>query len=138
MSVIPELNKGAGVDCVFCKKGCTIYGKHPSSCKEFECAWLQKTDNFSSEEARNEYMELRPDKSGIMFFKKSRDIMTGAVIDPDKITDKGKQQISAFHGQGFSVVLIKVGERPIVIPKQGSSKEEVFSNYVNILEHGNV
>jgi Fe-S-cluster containining protein len=39
---IPELNKDNGVWCPHCKPGigCGIYADRPSSCQEFQCAWL--------------------------------------------------------------------------------------------------
>jgi len=39
---IPELEKPAGTPCPkLGEKGCSIYGKHPTSCREFKCLWLR-------------------------------------------------------------------------------------------------
>jgi hypothetical protein len=40
---VTELQKPAGRWCQYAKpgKGCSVYGHHPTSCKEFSCGWLR-------------------------------------------------------------------------------------------------
>ena len=138
MSVVPELNKGAGEDCKHCDKGCKIYGDHPQSCKDFDCAWLQHSREFSTPENRSEYMKLRPDKCGIMFVKKNDKIFCGIVMSGQEITDTAKRQIESFRKQEYSVVMLKIGERPLVLPSSGRDKIEVLKEYLETLRYGNV
>lgn len=58
---VKELDKKANVRCTHqCDKGCSIYGQHPQSCKDFECLFVQGL--FPDHE---EF--LRPDKLGVIF-----------------------------------------------------------------------
>lgn len=126
-SVVPELNKKAGEDCINCKNnGCEIYGDHPQSCKDFECAYLQGGNNI----------ELRPDKCGIMFFKKNEKIFVGVVVK--KVTDLAKGQIESFNKQGYSVVLLKLGEKPLIMPADKHNHTKIYKEYIGLLRYGNV
>lgn len=58
-SVVPavgveELGKPSNFKC---EKGCGIYGKHPLSCQEYKCVWLEGILPI----------EDRPDKLGVVF-----------------------------------------------------------------------
>ena len=129
LSVVSELNKKAGEHCIYCiNNGCDIYGDHPQVCKDFECAYLQGGNNI----------ELRPDKCGIMFFKKSERIFCGMAVPGTSITDWAKGQIASSNKQGYSVVLLKLGEKPHIIPTKGYDSRKVYREYVNTLVNGYV
>ena len=130
LSVVKELNKEAGETCKHCDKGCTIYGKHPQECKDFECAYLESgTTNVS----------LRPDNCDVMFFRKTDRIFVGAVVPDKSVTDIARDQVEAFKQQGFSVVMLKLFKQPHIELASGHSKEEIWREYVNsLMEYGNV
>jgi hypothetical protein len=132
LSVVKELDKEAGVTCKHCisKVGCGIYEKRPQDCKDFECAYLEsKTDNEA----------LRPDRCNVMFFKKSDRIFVGAVVPEKPITDIARGQIESFKKQGYSVVMIKLFEKPHIEVAEGYTKEEIWKEYINSLNiNGNV
>ena len=113
LSVVDELNKKAWERCFNCiGNGCSIYGKHPQVCKDFECAYLQGGNNI----------ELRPDKCGVMFWKKSERIFCGAMMPGVPITDVVLKQIASFKNQGYSLVLLKIGEKPYIELSEGHNR----------------
>lgn len=129
LSVVKELNKKAGEHCFNCvNNGCKVYGKHPQVCKDFECAYLQGGNNI----------ELRPDKCGVMFWKKSDRIFCGSAMPGLPITDVALKQIASFKQQGYSVVLLKIGEEIHIELAEGHDKETIYKEYINILTNGNV
>lgn len=129
LSVVPELNKKAWEQCSLCvNNGCGIYGKHPQVCKDFECAFLQSGVN----------PELRPDRCGVMFFKKSETIFCGALVPGVEVSGSAKGQIASFKAQGYSVVLLKQGMKPHIELADGHNADEVYKEYVNGVIHGNV
>lgn len=129
LSFVKELDKKAGEKCIHCvNNGCQIYGNHPQSCKDFKCAYLQA----------GKTVELRPDKCGMMFFKKNEQIFVGAYVPDKEITDMAKGQVQSLKEQGYSVVLLKVGERPFILPTEGRRQSEVYEEYIKMLEDGNV
>ena len=128
LSVVPELNKKAWEQCAHCDKGCKIYDKRPQVCRDFECAYLQGGTNI----------ELRPDKCGIMFFKKSDRIFCGVLVPDVPVTDLAKEQIAQFKKQGYSVVLLKQEEKPHIEFAEGHNEKEIYGEYVNLLKGGNV
>jgi len=138
LSVVPELGKKAGEQCMHCDGGCNIYGNHPQSCKDFNCAWVQHDGKFSSKEVKEQYLKLRPDRCGTMFFKKSDTIFCGAVMTDQQVTDLARQQIESFKEQGYSVVMLKIGEKPYVLPVSELSATEVYSEYVETLMNGDL
>jgi len=55
---VNELNKPLNTPCKhLCERGCAIYESRPSSCREYDCAWLQ---GYLAE-------KLRPDRCGIVW-----------------------------------------------------------------------
>ncbi len=55
---VTELEKPHATSCdKLCAKGCSIYGQHPPSCKEFKCLWLHGALEGAD----------RPDRLGIVF-----------------------------------------------------------------------
>jgi hypothetical protein len=55
---VNELNKPLNTPCQhLCERGCAIYESRPTSCREYDCAWLQ---GYLSE-------NHRPDRSGIVW-----------------------------------------------------------------------
>ena len=129
LSVVEELNKKAWEKCTHCiNNGCAIYGNHPKVCKDFECAYLQGGSNI----------ELRPDKCGIMFFKKTNRIFCGALVPDVPVSDIARGQIEAFKKQGYSVVLLKQGAKPRVELSKGHNDKEIYQEYINTVINGNV
>lgn len=129
LSAVSELNKKVGEQCFFCvDNGCEIYGDHPQVCKDFECAYLQGGTNI----------ELRPDKCGVMFFKKNDRIFCGMTVPGLKATDLAKGQINSFLKQGYSVVLLKLGEKPHIKPAEGHDGDMIYKEYTNLLIDGNL
>jgi hypothetical protein len=129
LSVVPELNKKAGQHCKYCVNNrCEIYGNHPQVCKDFECAFFQGGTNI----------KLRPDKCGIMFSKKNERIFSGILVPDTKVTDLAKGQIVSFKVQGYSVVLLKIGQRPHIELAKGHKEREIYEEYINLLRNGNI
>ena len=101
---VPYINKNSETWCKYYDVGCTIYGNHPDECKEYMCMWLQM------EVAK---IEMRPDKSHIIFDKIS-DKTICAVHETDfKISNLVMGQIKAFNKEGFSVVVFHGNEKLI-------------------------
>jgi len=129
LSVVSELNKKAWEQCFNCvNDGCKIYGNHPQVCKDFECAYLQGGKDI----------ELRPDKCGVMFWKKSERIFCGASMPGIPITDLALKQIASFKNQGYSVVLLKMGEKPHIELAKGHNEKIVYKEYTDLLRNGNL
>jgi len=129
LSVVEELSKKAGEHCFNCvDNGCKIYGKHPQVCKDFECAFLQGGNKI----------ELRPDKCGVMFVKKNERIFSGTLVPEVPVTDLAKKQIVSFKQQGYSVIMLKNGERPHIELAEGHNGKQVYKEYVNLLTNGNL
>ena len=127
--VVEELDKKAGDNCINCENNsCKIYGEHPQTCKEFECAYYQGGKNI----------ELRPDKCGIMFYKKSEKIFTGIMVPNKKPTSLAKEQISSFNKQGYSVVMLKIGEKPHIFLADGHNNKEIYKEYIGGLTIGDL
>lgn len=122
--VVPELNKEAGKICTNCEGGCQIYGNHPQSCLDFECAYYQGGKNI----------ELRPDKCGTMFFKKNDRIFCGVVLPDKKVTNLVKGQIESLNKQGYSVIMMKIGEDPHIVLASGHNPKSVYEEYTGILK----
>ncbi len=130
LSVVKDLDKGAGVTCKHCvlTQGCSIYADRPKVCKEFECAYLQGGSNI----------KLRPDKCGIMFVKVNERIFTGIFVPGVEVTDIARGQVNAFRQQGYSVILVKQGEKPHIEVGLGRDKHEVYNEYLELLKNGNI
>lgn len=123
--VVEELNKQAGEHCVNCvNNGCKIYGNHPQTCKDFECAYYQGGNNI----------ELRPDKCGIMFYKKNERIFVGIIVPDKEVTPMAMGQIRALNEQGYSVVMLKIGERPYIVLADGHNFKEIYEEYIGTLK----
>jgi len=132
LSVVKELNKEAGETCVHCisNKGCSIYNARPQDCRDFACAYLESgIDNVS----------LRPDKCDVMFFRKTDRIFVGVVVPDKTVSDAARGQIEAFKQQGFSVVMLKLFQRPHIENAKDHDRDEIWKEYLNSLkEHGNI
>ena len=68
-----------------------------------------------------------------MFFRKNERIFVGAVFPKKPITDIARGQIEAFKQQGYSVVILKLFERPHVELAEGHNGEEIWKEYINLL-----
>lgn len=126
---IAEIGKPINTPCQHCDKGCTIYQGKPKTCTEFECAYIQ---------GKQLPEKLRPDKCGIIFYKRTDHIFTGAIIGGAEVTDAAKQQIASFNEQGYSVVLLSVEEKaPLLCLANGHRAAEVQRDYLEAVS-GNV
>ena len=124
LCVVPELNKGVGEYCVKCNVGgCQIYGTHPRSCKDFECAYYQGGSN----------VELRPDKCGMMFFKKNERIFCAILVQGKQATALAGGQIRSLNKQGYSVVMLKIGEKPHIVLADGHIHRKIYKEYMELL-----
>jgi hypothetical protein len=92
-----DIKTERGEICPYCsEKGCLIYHDRPNECREYKCMWLQM-DAVG--------IEMRPDKSHIIFDKIS-DTTICAIHDPDyEISKFVIGQIASFNKEGYSVVI---------------------------------
>ena len=86
--------------CRHCEEnvGCKIYDTRPKECREFLCMWAQM---------ENAGKELRPDKSNIIFSRKSEDVIAGRLAKGTKMNSLVMSQIDNFNMEGFSVVVFR-------------------------------
>lgn len=89
------MNKKSRTDCIYCTDGCEIYHDRPRTCRGFNCAYLQA----------GLYVELRPDKCGVVFEKVNNNMFHAYIDMRVGINDVGKDQVMAFKSQGYSVVI---------------------------------
>ena len=116
-----EIDKQINTLCEHYNKGCTIHTSKPKECAEYECAYIQ---------AKNAPEALRPDKSGIVFTKKTERIFIAALMPNIEITNTAKGQIKAFNEQGYSVILVSVKEKkPLLMLSDGHNAEEIMKEY---------
>jgi len=120
---VSELNKKPGEHCIKCDgSGCLDYNNRPQVCRDFECASYQGGDNI----------KLRPDKCGIMFFKTNERIFCGVKVPGKRMTDLARGQIKSFNQQGYSVVMLAIGETPHVMLAKTHEFEDIYTEFKNI------
>lgn len=105
---IPEIEKPHSVLCKNCTKtkGCNIYNKRPTSCKNFDCVYLQSDDMDVS---------LRPNECGVMFEKVTTKIYFGTELPTDVGSWKKTNvfnYIKSLNNQGISVVIASFTNTP--------------------------
>ena len=123
---IAPIGKPVNTPCPHCDGGCSIYQTKPQTCNEFECAYIQ---------AGNASERLRPDVCGIIFYKKTDRIFTGALMPDTETTDVAMQQITSFNEQGYSVVLLSVKENePYLRLADGHVAEDIMEEYREALD----
>lgn len=128
LSVVPDYDKKAGELCVKCVGGgCQVYGSHPQVCKDFECAYYQAGKD----------VKLRPDKCGVMFLKKTDRIFCGILAPGIQTTGMAIRQVQSLNDQGYSVVMMKIGERPHIRLAHGHDSAEIYQEYSETL-NGNL
>lgn len=108
-----------------CGGGCSIYDSKPQTCNEFECAYLQ---------GRNVPEALRPDKCGIVFFKKTNRVFVGAIMPGVEVADIAKGQIESFKQQGYSVVLLLAGKKPHIMLADEHDADSIMQEYTGALD----
>ncbi len=118
---IGEADSNAGDWCKQCDpgRGCKIHGDHPADCKTYQCAWSQMDDVD---------MEMRPDKSKIIFDKVNDHLFT-AMQHPDyEVKDIVVGQINQFLKDGFSVVVFypKAEKKPIMALAKGHLSTDIW------------
>jgi len=67
--------------------------------------WVQRTKGFLTEEAYDEYMSIRPDKSHVIFEKHSDSHIVATLDARFKITSIAERQIKSFGKQGYTIRL---------------------------------
>ena len=126
---IDELNKSIGTVCQHYNNGCTIYCSKPKVCTDFVCAYLESSNTPES---------LRPDKCGIMFFKKTERIFSGVLVPGTQITDTARGQIKSFNKQGYSVVLLSTEkDEPYIMLADEHKSTEILNEYIEVI-NGNI
>ena len=94
-----EIPSAIGELCKHCTEdGCSIYEDRPEECKKFRCMWLQM---------ENAGKELRPDICGVIFSRKSDDIIAGRLATGRKLNSLVMGQINSFKCEGFSVIIFR-------------------------------
>lgn len=119
---VKELKKPANINCQFCvvKEGCSIHEDRPNACRDFFCAYAQSP---------NVPIELRPDKSNVIFEKMSDQLFIGTLDARYELTDFAMGQINSFIKQGFSVILgASDFRKPKVFIASGHNIEEILNN----------
>lgn len=107
-----------GEYCKHCTgSGCDIYGDHPEECQQYQCMWSQMPEKFAR-------IELRPDKSGIIFDRQSDDVIAARLEENKKISQLLLKQIESFTKEGFSVIVFRGIENKIFL-KDGHTEEYV-------------
>jgi len=94
------LVKPAGIKCPHsCDIGCSIYDNRPQGCRGFDCVYLLEQDSP---------LELRPDKTGVIFEKVTTKIFL-ALIKAESLetwdTPLIRQYIKQLNNKGISVVV---------------------------------
>lgn len=110
---VPELKKPAGLLCEHCSKGngCSIYTERPTSCRGFECLWLQGVT------------EVRPDKAGYMLEKLPNVPVVIALLEKGRsISPEMTRDLSAFKDDGLAVICGKNALLPEGITAQQAEK----------------
>lgn len=122
MLPVAAINKPSNTPCQhLCGRGCSIYENRPTTCAEFECAYLH---------ANNIPKSLRPDKCGIIFIKRTDRIFSGVLLSNRKTTEVAKGQIDAFIKQGFSVILMSTKEKkPLLMLAKGHNSDQIMNEY---------
>jgi len=79
---IPELSKPAGKWCDHCAigRGCQIYDSRPPICRGFKCLWLMSQEREDPRERMP--VEMRPDKSKVVFHPSTNDNIMAATTMP--------------------------------------------------------
>lgn len=92
---VPELKKEAGVQCKHCTNGngCSIYDDRPTSCRTFQCMWLQGD------------LDSRPDNSGYMLEKLPDVPVVIALLEKGRnITPEMTRDLAGYKEDGIAVI----------------------------------
>ena len=110
--------------CRFCEKnkGCSIYENRPSSCKEFNCAYIQDADID---------LEFRPDNCKVMF-EKVTDTLYLALELPRNIGSWKEKKVLDFikslNKKGISIIVSSFTRTPKeFLLAEGATKEQVWN-----------
>jgi len=121
---IPQLQKPESIMCRFCEKnkGCSIYENRPSSCKEFNCAYIQDADID---------LEFRPDNCKVMF-EKVTDTLYLALELPRNIGSWKEKKVLDFikslNKKGISIIVSSFTRTPKeFLLAEGATKEQVWN-----------
>lgn len=121
---IPWMNSPAGEYCKECEPGvgCKIWDSVPEHCKKYNCAYrlVEKVN-----------INLRPDKSGVVFEKATDKIFFGTITEGVyMLNEETIAQINKFLEKGFSVVLrhLEIREH-CVFNTEDRTSDDVWKEY---------
>jgi len=117
---VPWMDSSPGDWCKHCiiGKGCNIWDRCPEKCKTYECSYRQ-VEKCS--------INIRPDKTKILFEKVSDEIFFGLNHPDYELTDIAEKQIGSFVKQGFSVVVSNYKEKqPKLFLAKGHVSKQVI------------
>lgn len=116
---IEEIEKPIGEWCKHCNVGvgCSAYEDRPNACREFECLWLHSQKPEIDDTLRFP-LEMRPDKSKVILFKKKDGTLT-AVVPPERPDSWKQGQIGQWLKRENQVrqAYILCGDKTYVMPK---------------------
>lgn len=117
-----EVPSPIGILCEHCEPhvGCKIHSGKPKECEIYQCMYAQM-DKVG--------IELRPDKSHVIFDKMSDDVICGRIEKGHKIKDFGSKQLLSFINQGFSILLFRGRESKCFLNEKHT--EEYVREVVN-------
>jgi hypothetical protein len=124
---IKEIDKVPGKWCPHCnpRKGCTIYGSHPTECREFACMWLADGKREVLKDSE------RPDKIKALMWMDEVTPAIEMILQGDKLNgvvhvtlDVGgnhhhrplKDIIDRFLGKRFGVIIAQGDYRKMLLP----------------------
>lgn len=100
--------------------GCSIHETRPEECRKYFCMWVQM---------ESVGIELRPDKSGIIFDKMCDDVICARLEKGRKMNDLVFGQVNNFIDNGFSVMIFRDRENKIFLA--GNHTEEYVIGKIN-------
>jgi hypothetical protein len=114
---VEELKKPVGIACahVSCD-GCGIYETRPTSCKEYQCLWLEERMSIGTTARRKVFLENdRPDKSGVL-------------IERAQVMDNPAELVLVARGdfKKGQDLLHRLGQRVLIVLVHGDKKRQLM------------
>lgn len=112
------MDSPVGTCCEACQQGvgCKIFDRADIRCKDFRCAYNQ---------AERAPLGLRPDKCKVIFERMTDTIMHGTLHPKHQLSGVASNQVRAFLGQGFSVIIESLGCKPNIYPAKDANPMDV-------------
>ena len=98
--------------------GCKIFDIVDERCKTYSCLYNQSNKTL---------LELRPDKSGIIFEKLNNELIFGLLfVDKSEISEIVYRQIQSFIQENLSVVIDYMKEEKLIVfPANNRNQKEI-------------